>query len=72
MPSPDGKHRFWLKLFTSIHDRLALEMNGFQQEAHVLEWMIKGKIILKRNTPNNYRSITCIPMMWEILTALIR
>ena len=42
------------------------------------EWMTKGKIILiqkdslKETIPNNYRPITCLPMMWKILTAQIR
>ena len=27
---------------------------------------------LKGTAPNNYRSITCLPMMWKILTAQIR
>ena len=26
----------------------------------------------KGTTPNNYRPITCLPMMWKILTAQIR
>ena len=26
----------------------------------------------KGNLPSNYRSITCLPMMWKILTAQIR
>ena len=40
--------------------------------------MTKGKTILiqkdpsKRTAPNNYRPITCLPMMWKILTAQVR
>ena len=40
--------------------------------------MTKGKTTLiqkdrsKGTAPNNYRSITCLPMMWKILTAQIR
>ena len=30
----DGIHGFWFKKFTSIHDRLALEMNKCLQGAH--------------------------------------
>ena len=32
-----GIDRFWFKKFTTIHDRLALEMNRCLQEAHVPE-----------------------------------
>ena len=40
--------------------------------------MTKGKTTLiqkdqsKRTAPNNYRLITCLPIMWKILTAQIR
>ena len=40
--------------------------------------MTKGKSTLIQNdpskgtAPNNYRPITCLPMMWKILTAQIR
>ena len=71
-------HGFWFKKFTSIHDRLALEMNRCLQGAHVLEWITKGKTTFiqkdqsKRTDPHNYKPITSLPMMWKILTAQIR
>ena len=64
-----------LKKFTSIHGRLALEINRCLQGAQVPNWMIKGKTILiqkdpsKGTAPNYYRSITCLQIMWKILTA---
>ena len=77
-PGHDGIHGFWFKKFTSILGRLALEMNRCLQDAHVLEWMTKGKTTLiqkdpsKGTAPNNYRPITCLPMMWKVLTVQIR
>ena len=71
-------HGFWFKKFTSIHNRLALEMNRCLQEAQVPHWMTKGNTTLikkdlsKGTAPNNYRPITCLPMIWKILTAQIR
>ena len=65
----DGIYGFWFKKFTSIHDRLVLEMNKCQQTTHVPEWMTKGKTTLIQKDPNkgtasnNYRPITCLPMM---------
>ena len=53
-------------------------MNRCLQDAHEPEWMTKGKTTLiqkdrsKGTAPNNYRPITCLPMMWKILTAQIR
>ena len=78
MPSHDGIHGFWFKEITSIHDRLALEMNSCLQGAEVPDWMTKGKTTLIQNNPNkrvtlnNYGPINCLPMMWKILTAQIR
>ena len=83
-PGHDGIHGFWFKKLTSIHGRLALEMNRCLQDAHVPEWMTKGKTTLiqkdpsKGTAPNNYRSMMwkmmwkILPMMWKILTAQIR
>ena len=78
MPGHDGIHGIWLKKFTSIHDRLSLERNRCLQIAHVPEWMTKRRTILikmdasKGTTPNNYRPIPDLPMMWKILTVQIR
>ena len=53
-------------------------MNWCLQGAHVPEWMTKGKTTLiqkdtsKRTTPNNYRPIIFLPIVWKILTAQIR
>ena len=77
-PGHDGKHGFWFKKFTSIHDMLALEMNKCLQYAQVPNWMTKGKTTLiqkdpnKGTAPNSYRPITCLPVMWKILTAQIK
>ena len=62
-PGYDGIHGSWFNKFTSIHDRLALEMNKCLQRAHVPEWMTKGRTTLilrdpnKGTAPNNYRPI---------------
>ena len=77
-PGHDGINGLWFKKFTPIHDRLALEMNRCLQDAQVPDSMTKGKITLiqknpsKETAPNNYRTITCLPMMWKILTAQIK
>ena len=77
-PGHDGMHGFWFKKFISIHGRLALEMNRCLKGAQIPDWMTKGNTTLiqkdpsKGTAPNNYRPITCLPMMWKILTAQIR
>ena len=66
------------RIFTSIHDRLTIEMNRCLKEKDIPEWMIKirlpcSKVDPEKGTcPNNYRPIMCLPMMWKILTAQIR
>ena len=76
-PGHDGIHGFWFKKFTSIHDRLALEMNRCLQGAQVPDWMTKRKTTViqkdpsKGTTQNNYRPITCLRIMWKIQTAQI-
>ena len=62
------------KKFTTIHDRLVLEMNRCLQEEHVPEWMTKERTTLiqkeppKGTAPKNYRPIMYLPMIWKILT----
>ena len=52
LPGHEEIHGFWFKKFTTIHDRLALEMNKCLQTAHVPEWMTKGKTTLIQKDPN--------------------
>ena len=67
-----------MMMITSIHDRLELEMNKCLRKAHVPKWMTEGRTTLIINdpnnvtAPNNYGTITCLPMMWKIFTAHIR
>ena len=77
---------FWFKRFPPIHDRLALRLSKYQKEARILEWMTMEKTTLilkdpppkknkekKRETiPSSYRLITCLPMIWKIITAQIK
>ena len=65
-PRHDGINGFWFKKFTPIHDRLALKMNRCLQDTLIQKDPSKG------TAPNNYRPITCLPMMWKLLTAQIK
>ena len=48
------------------------------QRAHEPEWITKGRTTLIKKDPNketfqnNYRPITCLPMIWKILPTQIR
>ena len=53
-------------------------MNRSLQITHVPEWMTEGRITLIQKdphtgtAPDKYRPMTCLLMMWKILTAQIR
>ena len=53
-------------------------MNRCVQKSHVPKWMTKGRTTLiqkdpcKETSSNNYKPITCPPIMGKILTAQIR
>ena len=78
-PGHDGIHFFLFKKFTSIHNRQTsirneqMPSNSTRTRVHD-----KGRTTLiqkdpnKGTAPNNYRPITCLQMMWKILTAQIR
>ena len=51
-PGLDGIHEFWLKKFTSIHDRFSTEMNKCIEKTEIAEWMTKGKTTLIQKTPS--------------------
>ena len=58
--------------------RLAQEMNKCLQRAHESEKMTKGRTTLIQKDPNkgtaqnNYRSKSCLPLIWKILIAQIK
>ena len=48
-PGHDGINGYWLSKFTSIHHRLAVEMNTCLQETDIPERMTKEKTTLNKN-----------------------
>ena len=76
IPGQNGIHEFWFK--KSPPNTTDLQLKWINAETEILEWMIKGKTTLiqkdplKRTAPTNYRPITCLPMIWKLLTAQIR
>ena len=59
-PGYDGIYRFWFKKFSSIHDRLAIKMNRYLEEAVIPEWMTKRKTTLIQNDPDKEMPQTII------------
>ena len=68
---------FWLKNFTSLHTCIANNLQSCLDTGIVPDWMTKGRTILIMKDPEkgaatgNYRPITCLPVMWKLLTGII-
>ena len=77
-PGPDGVHGYWLKKINSLHERIAGFLNDIINDRSPLpEWMTTGKTFLclkdpaKGNAVENFRPITCLPLMWKLMTGII-
>ena len=77
-PGPDGVQGFWIKNVTALHKSIASQfdklLNG---DAQLPQWLTCGKTVLclkdpaKGNAVENFRPITCLPMMWKLFTGVI-
>ena len=76
-PGPDLVQGFWIKNFTSLHTRIANNLQSCLDTGNVPDWMTKGRTTLIMKDPEkgaaagNYRPITCLPVMWKLLTGII-
>lgn len=73
----DGLQGYWIKAFKSLHGDMERLLSKCLEEGTVPLWMTKGRTALiqkdfnKGNVPSNYRPITCLPLMWKMLTGII-
>lgn len=76
-PGPDLVQGFWLKNFTSVHSRLVVQLDDCIKNGNVPSWMTKGRTVLiikdknKGSIASNFRPITCLPMVWKLLTGVL-
>ena len=76
-PGTDGLHAYWLKHFSTLHERVSSQLMTCLTSSLIPEWMTTGKTYLimkdpaKGPTPGNYRPITCLPAMWKLFTGLL-
>ena len=74
-PGPDLVQGFWLKNFSSLHERVRLK--EYLDSGFVPSWLTRGRTSLlqkdksKGNVASNYRPLTCLPLMWKLLTGVI-
>ena len=77
-PGKDGVQGYWIKNLTSMHDRIADQLNNILMGTDTLPtWLTHGRTVLcqkdprKGNVVENYRPITCLPLMWKLMTGII-
>ena len=76
-PGPDLVQGFWLKTFRSLHERVRLQLKECLDSGFVPSWLTRGRTSLlqkdksKGNAGSNYGPITCLPLMWKLLTGVI-
>ena len=76
-PGPDLVQGFWLKNFATLHERIAEQLQVCLELGRTPTWMTKGrtlltlKVVTKGNIQSNYMPITCLPLMWKLLTGTI-
>ena len=77
MPGPDCVQGYWFKRFSTLHSRLTEHIRTFVVVGDLPTWMTQGKTTLiqedpeEGNTANNYRTITCLPLKWKLLTNVV-
>ena len=73
---PDLVQGFWLKSFSSLHERVRSQPKECLDSEFVPSWLTRGRTSLlekdkKGNVASNYRPITCLPLMWKSLIGVI-
>ena len=76
-PGPDLVQGFSLMNFSSLHERVRLQLKECLDSRFVPSWLTRGRTSLlqkdrsKGNVASNYKPTTCLPLMWKLLTGVI-
>ena len=76
-PGPDCLQGYWIKNLSNLHNSIALQLDRCLQENSLPKWMVTGKTLLcikeiqKGNLVSNFRPITCLPLIWKLLTSIL-
>ena len=77
-PGHDGVQGFWITRLNKIHGRIAAQLNEILEGTkEIPAWMTYGRTVLcqkdaaKGNSVENFRPITCLPLMWKLLTGIV-
>ena len=73
----DGVQSFWIENLHGIHNRITEELNEVIRTGVVPAWMTADRTtmcinsISRGNAADNYRPISCFPLMWKVLTRAV-
>ena len=76
-PGSNGVHGYWIKMLVSVQERIALHRQSCITRGEVPDWMATGRTVLlledkiKGNEVSNYRPITCLLLMWKLITGIV-
>ena len=76
-PVPDLVQGFWLKNFSSLHERVSLQLKEYLKSGLLPCWLARGRTSFlkkdnsKGNVASNYKPMTCLPLIWKLLTCVI-
>ena len=76
-PGPDLVQGCWLKNFSSLRGRVRSQLKECLDSGFAPSWLARGRTALlqkdksKGNIGSNYRPITCLPLMWKLLSGVI-
>ena len=76
-PGRDLVQRFWLKNFSSLHERVRLQLKECLDSGFVPSPLTRRRTSLlqkdksKGNVASNCKRITCLPLIWKLLTGVI-
>ena len=78
VPGKDGVQGYWLKNLSSLHTGIAVQLNQtVDGERPLPDWMTFGKTVLCQKYPakesevDNDRPISCLPLMWKLMTGIL-
>ena len=60
-PGPDGVQGHWIKNWSNLHGNIALKLDRY----------LCVKELEKGNAVANLRPITCLPLLWKLLTGIL-
>ena len=76
-PGPDVIRGYWIKYLNPLHERMVAQLNRILSTACVPHWMTTGRTVLcikdpgKGNAVDNYRPISCLPVMWKVFSGML-